>query len=65
MAAWSGPGGRALTEVDCPVSVMCYVTLLPVWCLCAERSTAVNDGGTHPTATVKHMLTCLVCSSAI
>lgn len=66
---WRGGGGKVLTEVDCPVcSVMCYVTLLPVFFLfyllvCVYL--CLFNSSTHSTATVKHMLTCLVCSSAI
>lgn len=67
-----GGGGEGqnegLTEVDCPV---CYVLRHPVACVVCVSSDSWGAsvcflyGSTHSTATVKHMPTCLVCSSAI
>lgn len=70
-----GRGGEGLTEVDRPVC-FCYVLRDPVACICVYVSWFVCqcvcvalhvfiNGSTHSTATVKHMLACLVCSSAI
>lgn len=67
-----GRGGKGLTEVDCPVC-FCYVLRDPVACVCVSVSphlcacvcVFLYNGSTHSTATVKHLLTCLVCSSVI
>lgn len=65
-----GRGGKGLTEVDCPVC-FCYVLRDPVACVCVSVLSpgmcvyVLYNGSTHSTVIVKHMLTCLVCSSAV
>lgn len=51
-----------------PVACVCVSPGLCLWscvCVCTHVRMILYDGSTHSTATVKHMLTCLVCSSAI
>lgn len=72
-----GGGGEGLTEIDCPVCFCCVlrdpvtctlclsVCLLVCVCVCGAPRVFSYHGSTHSTATVKHMLACLVCSSAL